>query len=155
MGGQYAQVKNAFCTLQEKGIMTALYAFMVRHEHVKLISDYHMSTAGEALWNSIISKRDLIVRVLDLDTGKKYSLEDAKKQNIKTNDGKETVILPKMDARDKSEQRFMYVAESMSPSVIDKLKDDDILPGWKGIKERLLESAELIPCYGYRYWDGP
>ena len=148
----YAQVKNAYCNLPNNGIMTGLYIFMVRHEHFKLISDYNMSIDGEQLWNAIIKKNLLNVRVLDLETGKKYSLEDASKQNIKTNDG-DLVTLPKMDDRDKTEQRFMYIAESkhmkLNSKIIEELSEEEII--WKKARKTIYEAEKIGISYGYQF----
>lgn len=161
----YAQVKNAYCTIPNNGVMTNLYIFMVRHESVKLISDYHMSKDGEELWAAIIKKNLLNVSVIDLNNGTRYSLADAKKQNHKTKDNV-IVTLPNLDKRDdpshgklENTQRFMYIAESLYPKLpedkIVKETVDEVKNEWSNVKQALLENEHLIPRYSYQYSEGP
>jgi hypothetical protein len=118
MNAPYGMPRNAYSTIKNQGIMTALFHFIVREQGIKLLSDFEMTRDGEKLWRSIIARRLLNVSIIDLIGGEQYSFDDVGLS--KTTDG-EIVRLPEKDDRpiptnitgdnaDKK-QRFMYLAE--------------------------------------------
>ena len=133
----YAIVIKSFSSIPQNGIMTALYHFIVRKQHIKLLSGKSMTHSGEMLWKNIISKSKLNVKIFDLETKQSFDISDAGKES--TSDG-ELVKSPWSDNRDSEEQRFVFLAE-------EKLVYDHTGNSMRALKEAKTKNSFII--FGY------
>jgi hypothetical protein len=103
LGFQIAQgviiARNAYThpLCRGKGIQSELFLFVNKVEGHKVLSDTHLTTAGEALWDSLVRSAKFSLKILYIPTSEIFDVSEIGTST--TQDG-ETVDSPKNDSQD-------------------------------------------------------
>jgi len=100
-----AMAKNAQSYVQGKNLLLNLILWAKRQYHVRIISDYEMTTAGERAWQSMARNAQLDVKIYNFDQDRLYDQND------------QNAVRPEQHApSDTNDTTWFYIIENQTAS---------------------------------------
>lgn len=120
-----AMVKNAQSYVSGESLLLNLLLWAKSHYHLRILSDYEMTSAGEAAWKALSKNNRLNVKIYNYDQDKIYDQQDP------------NAVLPELDTPFESDNTtWYYIIEHKSP------------PAKFGLYEHSYSATSLLqPCY--------
>jgi len=155
--GKYYMIKNAFSSIQGKGLATSLIDYVIDAENTMFFSDTQMSLAGEALTRKLEQRS--LTRIVNLNTLEIFDKTDVNQKQ--SNDG-EMVTHPKNDTRttpqdfgniQHNEQRWVFVFENIITETKKYSSNQPKLLKFDVPEKGYSKDSLLIPLV--RYTEGP